>query len=153
MINFHFNLNTYRQVPSPPTIGTTTISARLLRLGMFSFLNHSEKPKFIRIKDFLVSFPSFHPVLRWATVSSFDLLVLMHDMLIVPCSGPLVIYDPLDPLRLLYDIDDGSCSDQNPVFFCNSLLSRSLASTVITLADWYHQPAEAAFADKTIIAP
>ncbi|KAF7984880.1 hypothetical protein HWV62_10867 [Athelia sp. TMB] len=32
--------------------------------------------------------------------------------------GPLVVYDPLDPHRLLYDIDD--------------------ATTVITLADWYH---------------
>ncbi|KZP07255.1 multicopper oxidase [Athelia psychrophila] len=32
--------------------------------------------------------------------------------------GPLVVYDLLDPHRLLYDIDD--------------------ASTVITLADWYH---------------
>ncbi|EJF57979.1 laccase [Dichomitus squalens LYAD-421 SS1] len=32
--------------------------------------------------------------------------------------GPFVVYDPLDPLRLLYDVDD--------------------ASTVITIADWYH---------------
>ncbi|KAG1785905.1 laccase [Suillus plorans] len=32
--------------------------------------------------------------------------------------GPLVIYDPHDPLAYLYDVDD--------------------ASTVITLADWYH---------------
>ncbi|KAG2064938.1 laccase [Suillus decipiens] len=32
--------------------------------------------------------------------------------------GPLVIYDPEDPLRYMYDIDD--------------------ANTVITLADWYH---------------
>ncbi|KAF7979273.1 hypothetical protein HWV62_42962 [Athelia sp. TMB] len=35
--------------------------------------------------------------------------------------GPLVIYDPEDPHRHLYDIDD--------------------ESTVITLADWYHTPA------------
>ncbi|ETW84726.1 laccse sensu stricto [Heterobasidion irregulare TC 32-1] len=32
--------------------------------------------------------------------------------------GPLVIYDPLDPYKYLYDVDD--------------------ESTVITLADWYH---------------
>ncbi|KAM6492606.1 laccase, multicopper oxidase [Amanita muscaria] len=38
--------------------------------------------------------------------------------------GPLVIYDPEDPLRSLYDIDD--------------------ESTVITLADWYHTPAPSA---------
>ncbi|KAF8578778.1 multicopper oxidase [Ramaria rubella] len=35
--------------------------------------------------------------------------------------GPLVIYDPDDPQKYLYDVDD--------------------ASTVITLADWYHTPA------------
>ncbi|KAG9084204.1 laccase [Ceratobasidium sp. 370] len=35
--------------------------------------------------------------------------------------GPLVIYDPDDPQKNLYDVDD--------------------ASTVITLADWYHDPA------------
>ncbi|QRV94974.1 Multicopper oxidase [Ceratobasidium sp. AG-Ba] len=35
--------------------------------------------------------------------------------------GPLVIYDPQDPQRNLYDVDD--------------------ATTVITLADWYHTPA------------
>ncbi|KIM39599.1 multicopper oxidase [Hebeloma cylindrosporum] len=34
--------------------------------------------------------------------------------------GPLVVYDPLDPYRSWYDIDD--------------------ESTVITLADWYHTP-------------
>ncbi|CAK5267851.1 unnamed protein product [Mycena citricolor] len=38
--------------------------------------------------------------------------------------GPLVIYDPHDPLRYLYDVDD--------------------ESTVITLADWYHFVAPAA---------
>jgi len=35
--------------------------------------------------------------------------------------GPLVIYDPNDPLAYMYDVDD--------------------ASTVITLADWYHSVA------------
>ena len=34
--------------------------------------------------------------------------------------GPLVIYDPNDPQKDLYDVDD--------------------ESTVITLADWYHFP-------------
>ncbi|KAF7300988.1 Laccase 17 [Mycena indigotica] len=36
--------------------------------------------------------------------------------------GTFVIYDPEDPLRDLYDVDD--------------------AGTIITLADWYHTPAE-----------
>jgi hypothetical protein len=36
-------------------------------------------------------------------------------------SGPLIIYDPDDPQKDLYDVDD--------------------ESTVITLADWYHNPA------------
>ncbi|KAJ6547717.1 laccase [Mycena sp. CBHHK59/15] len=35
--------------------------------------------------------------------------------------GALVVYDPADPLKRLYDVDD--------------------ESTVITLADWYHYPA------------
>ncbi|KAI6010420.1 laccase [Pisolithus microcarpus] len=35
--------------------------------------------------------------------------------------GPLVIYDPEDPMSYLYDVDD--------------------ETTVITLADWYHYPA------------
>ncbi|KIL62858.1 multicopper oxidase [Amanita muscaria Koide BX008] len=38
--------------------------------------------------------------------------------------GPLVIYDPQDPLLSMYDIDN--------------------ESTVITLADWYHTPAPSA---------
>ncbi|KAK0191813.1 laccase [Armillaria mellea] len=38
--------------------------------------------------------------------------------------GPMVVYDPLDPHRLRYDIDT--------------------EATVITLADWYHTPALAA---------
>ncbi|KAJ7491421.1 laccase [Mycena galericulata] len=38
--------------------------------------------------------------------------------------GPLVIYDPHDPQKHLYDVDD--------------------ATTVITLADWYHYPAPSA---------
>ncbi|ESK88328.1 laccase [Moniliophthora roreri MCA 2997] len=41
--------------------------------------------------------------------------------------GPIVIYDPKDPYRNMYDVDD--------------------ESTVITLADWYHQKA------KTLVAP
>ncbi|KAG9309011.1 laccase [Chiua virens] len=35
--------------------------------------------------------------------------------------GPLVIYDPQDPLKYMYDVDD--------------------ASTIITLSDWYHTSA------------
>ena len=44
-----------------------------------------------------------------------------------------MIYDPDDPLADLYDVDN--------------------ETTVITLADWYHETAEVAFADKTILAP
>ncbi|KAJ7152137.1 laccase [Mycena filopes] len=44
--------------------------------------------------------------------------------------GAFVVYDPNDPLKSLYDVDDG-----NP----NSNLFRSLSdSTIITLAEWYH---------------
>ncbi|TFK70714.1 Cu-oxidase-domain-containing protein [Pluteus cervinus] len=49
--------------------------------------------------------------------------------------GPLVIYDPQDPYRKHYDVDD--------------------ESTVITLADWYHLPsaleAEIAMSNSTLI--
>uniref|UniRef100_UPI00403B38C7 Laccase n=1 Tax=synthetic construct TaxID=32630 RepID=UPI00403B38C7 len=49
--------------------------------------------------------------------------------------GPLVIYDPNDPHKSLYDVDD--------------------ESTIITLADWYHTPAPSAQAvptpDSTLI--
>ncbi|EDR14430.1 laccase, multicopper oxidase, benzenediol:oxygen oxidorectuctase [Laccaria bicolor S238N-H82] len=49
--------------------------------------------------------------------------------------GAMVVYDPLDPYRYLYDYDD--------------------ESTVITLADWYHTPAPSAglvpTADSTLI--
>ncbi|KAH0582280.1 Acyl-coenzyme A oxidase 2 [Termitomyces sp. 'cryptogamus'] len=38
--------------------------------------------------------------------------------------GPIVVYDPFDPFRLLYDVDD--------------------ENTVITLSDWYHTPAPSA---------
>ncbi|KAK2462800.1 hypothetical protein APHAL10511_005191 [Amanita phalloides] len=38
--------------------------------------------------------------------------------------GPLVIYDPIDPHRSKYDVDDDN--------------------TIITLADWYHTPAPSA---------
>ncbi|TDL19075.1 laccase [Rickenella mellea] len=49
--------------------------------------------------------------------------------------GPFVVYDPNDPHADLYDVDD--------------------ATTVITLADWYHTPAKSAgkfpTADSTLI--
>ncbi|EJC98402.1 type-2 Cu-depleted laccase [Fomitiporia mediterranea MF3/22] len=44
-------------------------------------------------------------------------------------SGPLVIYDPHDPLKHLYDVDD--------------------ESTVITLQDWYHRPSPSIFPNWT----
>ncbi|KAG2062736.1 laccase, partial [Suillus decipiens] len=51
--------------------------------------------------------------------------------------GALVIYDPDDPLAYMYDVDDGEriiglySSSDHHVFVL-------LASTVITLSDWYH---------------
>ncbi|KZS88848.1 laccase 1, partial [Sistotremastrum niveocremeum HHB9708] len=47
--------------------------------------------------------------------------------------GPLVIYDPKDPHASLYDVDD--------------------ASTIITIGDWTHLPANEAFANKSILQP
>lgn len=52
--------------------------------------------------------------------------------------GPLVIYDPEDPHKHLYDVDNGMC------FICEllnkTLILGSSENTVITLADWcgYH---------------
>ncbi len=46
------------------------------------------------------------------------------------------MYDPFDPLRWLYDVDDGRillASTPRRV-----LIISSTDSTVITLADWYH---------------
>ena len=69
------------------------------------------------------------------------------------CRGPLVIYsqsvqfyhrlrplilqiDDNDPLKYLYDIDDGK--GMRDFSCCLILTLLLLASTVITLADWYH---------------
>ncbi|KAJ7593844.1 Cupredoxin [Mycena floridula] len=46
--------------------------------------------------------------------------------------GPLVIYDDNDPHKNLYDVDD--------------------ESTIITLADWYHQSAEAVFKNGVAVS-
>ncbi|KAJ7506614.1 laccase [Mycena galericulata] len=55
-------------------------------------------------------------------------IVIIARLMIIPATqycdglrGPLIIYDPDDPQKHLYDVDD--------------------ASTIITLADWYHIPA------------
>jgi iron transport multicopper oxidase len=49
--------------------------------------------------------------------------------------GPIVIYDPEDPHRGLYDVDDGQIvcfpvNDERRLILC-------IESTVITLSDWY----------------
>lgn len=49
--------------------------------------------------------------------------------------GALVIYDPNDPHRRLYDIDNGEIGTLFSTGSANSFL---VESTVITLADWYH---------------
>ncbi|KAH0590047.1 hypothetical protein H2248_000223 [Termitomyces sp. 'cryptogamus'] len=47
--------------------------------------------------------------------------------------GPLIIYDPHDPYKKLYDVDD--------------------ESTIITLADWYHEPAKKASVNGQPLSP
>ncbi|KAJ3718678.1 laccase [Lentinula raphanica] len=47
--------------------------------------------------------------------------------------GPIVIYDPLDPHRLLYDVDD--------------------ESTVLTISDWYHDTSYQLVAKRAALAP
>ncbi|KLO10959.1 laccase [Schizopora paradoxa] len=47
--------------------------------------------------------------------------------------GPLVLYDPNDPLKSMYDIDD--------------------ESTVITVADWYHDISTVAFPNRSSPVP
>ncbi|KAH0830311.1 laccase [Lanmaoa asiatica] len=51
--------------------------------------------------------------------------------------GPLVIYDPEDPHKHLYDIDNGMYFIRDSL---NETLIDSPENTVITLADWYHIP-------------
>ncbi len=50
--------------------------------------------------------------------------------------GPLVIYDPNDPHRGLYDVDNGKIDFGKESF--TRLRVIFAESTVITLADWYH---------------
>jgi hypothetical protein len=47
--------------------------------------------------------------------------------------GPLVIYDPEDPLAYMYDVDDG---EREIGSYESSDRHVSPASTVITIADW-----------------
>lgn len=47
--------------------------------------------------------------------------------------GPLVIYDPEDPLAYLYDVDDGKHSYET---LAETDSHRVPETTVITLADW-----------------
>ncbi|KAJ4479764.1 laccase [Lentinula edodes] len=47
--------------------------------------------------------------------------------------GPIVIYDPLDPHQFLYDVDD--------------------ESTVITIADWYHDTSYELIAKRAALTP
>ncbi|KAI3602856.1 laccase [Moniliophthora roreri] len=51
--------------------------------------------------------------------------------------GPLVVYDPKDPYRHWYDVDDGNVSNE-----LYELVTDPLAeSTIITISDWYHPTA------------
>lgn len=51
--------------------------------------------------------------------------------------GPLVVYDPFDPLGWLYDVDDGRILLALPLQ-SYAYRATTVNSTVITLADWYH---------------
>jgi iron transport multicopper oxidase len=56
--------------------------------------------------------------------------------------GPLVVYDPDDPHKALYDIDNGMYIQPSLVFSLRCLAhadadSTNTDNTVITLADWY----------------
>lgn len=75
-------------------------------------------------RDILVSLSPGHPVLRWpARTHRFVHKPLLSSIehLLRRCP---VVYDRNDPHKSLYDVDD--------------------ASTVITLADWYHFPSNTA---------
>ena len=49
--------------------------------------------------------------------------------------GPIVVYDPNDPQRHLYDVDNGEHLSIG-ILICISPTHSE--STVITLSDWYH---------------
>ena len=52
--------------------------------------------------------------------------------------GVIVIYDPNDPYKSLYDVDDGNDPRSLSILKFTEIDSES---TVITLADWYRYPA------------
>ncbi|KAJ7892586.1 laccase [Mycena olivaceomarginata] len=51
--------------------------------------------------------------------------------------GPMVVYDPHDPAKYLYDVDDGGYPTNDDIAVLSQLPPES---TIITLADWYHLP-------------
>ncbi|KAK7450141.1 laccase, multicopper oxidase, benzenediol:oxygen oxidorectuctase [Stygiomarasmius scandens] len=90
-----------------------SVFVKLELKDLFSLLSSRNAP-------LLTMNPSFIPSIRPKTQG------LTGTTLIYYCDGvrgPMVVYDPNDPHANLYDVDD--------------------ASTVITLADWYHTPARA----------
>ena len=56
--------------------------------------------------------------------------------------GPFVVYDPYDPHKALYDVDDGETPrhESSHLEFVSCLVHTD--STVITLSDWYHVAAK-----------
>ena len=93
--------------------------------------------------------PCWHPVLRWIKARLHNSCYDMHWS--HSYRGPLVVYDPADPLKHLYDVDDGKWTLTRSLDSIITMISS--ASTVITLGDWYHQPAQVDSADLTVIAP
>ena len=56
--------------------------------------------------------------------------------------GAFVVYDPDDPHKYLYDIDDGEHRNSGTKCSVPDISRCSFESTVITLADWYHTLAQ-----------
>ena len=63
--------------------------------------------------------------------------------------GVLVIKDPNDPFRHLYDVDNGTFIPRGQ----KSPSDCSTEDTVITLADWYHVIAETIVGPAYVILP
>ncbi|KAJ7459572.1 laccase [Mycena galericulata] len=124
-----FNLNVIDHLTNPDMLLSTTIHWH----GIFQRNNSwADGPAFVtqcpivQNNSFLYTFPTGE---QTGTYWYHSHLALQYcDGL----RGALVIYDPEDPHLSLYDVDDDS--------------------TVITLADWYHAPADTLTVPPTLIS-
>ena len=96
----------------------------------------------------------------------FNFTTFFCSVLISASSGPLVLYgkrawwlpsnfcwdntlDPNDPLASLYDVDDG----ESLHWIIDLYTETALETTVITLADWYHNVAPSLFPNPGDVDP